>query len=66
MHDAVLSQAEPETWKVVIPKGEEAAMDDMWSVVEHTGQQRWLWHAIDQQRGAVVAEVLGEPMEAVC
>ena len=55
MHDAVLSQAEPETWKVVIPKVEEAEMDDMWSFVEHTGQQRWLWQAIDHQRGAVVA-----------
>ena len=51
--------------QVVIQKVDEAEMDDMWSVVEHKGQQRWLWHAIDQQSGAVVAYVLGAHTDAV-
>jgi insertion element IS1 protein InsB len=60
-----LSQAEPETLKVVIQKVDEAEMDEMWSFVEHKGQQRWLWHAIDHQSGAVLAYVLGEHTDAV-
>ena len=65
MKHAVLSQAEPETLKVVIQKVDEAEMDEMWSVVEHKGQQRWWWHAIDHQSGAVWAYVLGEHTDAV-
>jgi insertion element IS1 protein InsB len=49
----------------VIQKVDEAEMDEMWSVVEHKGQQRWWWHAIDHQSGAVWAYVLGEHTDAV-
>ena len=40
-------------------------MDEMWSYVKHKGQQRWLWHAIDHESGAVVAYVLGSHQDAV-
>jgi insertion element IS1 protein InsB len=60
-----LSQAQPETLQVIIQKVDEAEMDEMWSFVGHKGQQRWLWHAIDHQSGAVLAYVLGEHKDAV-
>jgi insertion element IS1 protein InsB len=60
-----LSQSQPETLQVIIQKVDEAEMDEMWSFVGHKGQQRWLWHAIDHQSGAVLAYVLGEHKDAV-
>ena len=48
----------------VLQQGEEAAMDAMGSVVGHTGQQRWLWQALDPQTGDVVASVLEEQTDA--
>ena len=33
-------------------------MDEMWSLVQSKGHQRWLWHAIDHQSGEVLAYVL--------
>lgn len=50
---------------MVIQKVDEAEMDEMWSFVEHKGQQRWLWHAIDHHSGAVLAYVLGEHKDTV-
>jgi insertion element IS1 protein InsB len=32
----------------------------MWSFVGSKPQQRWLWHAVDHQTGAVLAYVLAE------
>ena len=55
-----MSQSQPETLQVIIQKVDEAEMDEMWSFVGNKGQQRWLWHAIDHQTGAVLAYVLGE------
>ena len=52
--------------QVVIKKVDEAAMDEMWSVVGHKGQQRWFWQASDHQTGEVLAYVLGEQTAAVC
>ena len=40
-------------------------MDEMWSFVGHKGQQRWLWHAIDQHSGTVLAYVFGTHTDAV-
>lgn len=60
-----MSQSQPETLQVIIQKVDEAEMDEMWSFVGHKGQQRWLWHAIDHQSGAVLAYVLGEHKDAV-
>jgi len=42
----------------MVMRVEEAEMDQMWSFVQSKRQQRWLWHAIDHRRGAVVAYVL--------
>jgi insertion element IS1 protein InsB len=50
---------------VTIEKVDAAEMDEMWSYVQHKGQQRWLWHAIDHQCGAVLAYVLGSHEDAV-
>ena len=33
-------------------------MDEVWSYVQSKRQQRWLWHAIDHDTGAVLAYVL--------
>ena len=60
-----MSQAQPKTLEVIIQKVDEAEMDEMWSFVGHKGQQRWLWHAIDHQSGAVLAYVLGEHKDTV-
>jgi insertion element IS1 protein InsB len=38
---------------------EKAEMDEMWSVVGSTSQQRWLWHAIDHYTGPILAYVFG-------
>jgi insertion element IS1 protein InsB len=37
----------------------------MWSFVQKKEQQRWLWHAIDHQSGAVLAYVLGTHADTV-
>ena len=42
----------------------EAEMDEMWSFVQSKRQQRWLWHAIDHQSGAVLAYVLAPHEDA--
>lgn len=66
MNDAVLSQIQPDLCHVVFEKViDEAEMDEMWSFIEHKGQQRWLWHAIDHSSGAVLAYVLGSHKDAV-
>ena len=41
----------------MIVQVEAAAMDEMWSFVQSKRQQRWLWHAIDQQTRDVLAYV---------
>jgi insertion element IS1 protein InsB len=50
---------------VVVQKVDTAELDAMWSVVRHEAQQRWLWHAIDHQRGAVLESVLGTHADTV-
>lgn len=37
----------------------EVEMDEMWSYVGSKANQRWLWHAIDQATGEMLAYVLG-------
>jgi insertion element IS1 protein InsB len=50
---------------VVVQQIDTAEMDEMWSFVRHKAQQRWLWHAIDHQSGAVLAYVLGPHADTV-
>jgi insertion element IS1 protein InsB len=44
---------------VVIRKGKEAELDEMWSFVGRKKQSRWLWQALDHQTGREVAYVFG-------
>jgi insertion element IS1 protein InsB len=37
----------------------------MWSYVGNKKEQRWLWHAIDHQSGAVLAYAFGRRQDAV-
>jgi insertion element IS1 protein InsB len=45
--------------EVEIHKVDESEVDEMWSFVKRKEQQRWLWHAIDHQKGIVLAYVCG-------
>lgn len=36
----------------------EAEADEMWSFVQSKAHQRWLWHAIDHDSGAILAYVI--------
>ena len=54
---AVLSQESADVWPGVVEQVDAAAMADMWSVVQKKAPQRWLWHALDHQSGAVLAYV---------
>jgi insertion element IS1 protein InsB len=50
---------------VVVQRVDTAELDEMWSVVRNKEQRRWQWHAIDHQRGAVLASVLGTHADTV-
>ena len=50
---------------VAIYQVAEAEVDEMWSYVGHKKAQRWLWHAIDHQSGAVLAYVFGRRKDEV-
>ena len=36
----------------------ETELDEMWSFVKSKKEERWLWHAIDHEKGEVLAYVL--------
>ena len=44
---------------VVVRKVQEAELDEMWSFVGSKQQPRWLWGALDQQTGRILAYVFG-------
>ena len=47
VHTAFLHTHNPDDMAGTIARaGEEAEMDEMWSLVGHKGNPRWLWHAI--------------------
>jgi insertion element IS1 protein InsB len=35
-----------------------AELDEMWGFVKSKKEERWLWHAIDHEKGEVLAYVL--------
>ena len=43
----------------------EVEMDEMWSFVGSKANQRWLWHAIDEATGEVLAYVFGRRQDEV-
>ena len=45
--------------EVEIHKVNESEVDAMWSFVKKKEPPRWLWHAIEHQRGVVWADVCG-------
>ena len=65
--EAVLQQVEPEQVTIeVVPvqlvaavQPNESELDEMWSFVGKTANQRWLWQAIDHTTGKVLAYVFG-------
>ena len=50
---------------VAINPVDEAEVDEMWSFVNNKKEQRWLWHAIDHQSGAVLTYVFGRRKDEV-
>jgi IS1 family transposase len=50
---------------VDVQQAGEAEMDARWSFVGKKGNQRWLWHAIDHQTGAVLGYVFGRRKDEV-
>jgi insertion element IS1 protein InsB len=47
-------------------KVDASEIDEMWSVVKRKAQQRWVCHAIDHQKGIVLAYVCGTREDDVC
>ena len=66
MNEARLSQLEPTQTIVHLCQWQdvEAEADEMWSYVQSKQQQRWLWHAIDQDTGEVLAYVLSNHQDS--
>jgi len=51
--------------KAKFMKVDVAAVDEMWSFVSSKKNQRWLWHAIDQRTGKILAYVFGRRTDEV-
>jgi insertion element IS1 protein InsB len=65
VHHAALALLTPAQVMVDIQQADEAEMDEMWSFVGRKACHRWLWHAMDQHRGAMLAYVLGTHTDQV-
>jgi insertion element IS1 protein InsB len=51
--------------EVTLRRVEEAEVDEMWSFVGKKKNPRWLWHAIDQHTGALLAYAFGSREDEV-
>jgi insertion element IS1 protein InsB len=60
-----LERTEPNKINVIIQRAVKAELDEMWSFVRVKENQRWLWHAIDHDTGAILAYVFGKRTDAV-
>jgi insertion element IS1 protein InsB len=62
VNQAELARLEPAQTVIRLCQWEdlEAEADEMWSYVQRKSQQRWLWHAINHQTGAILAYVLAD------
>jgi insertion element IS1 protein InsB len=65
VNQAALALLTPEQVIVDIQLANEAEIDEMWSFVGRKGCQRWLWHVIDYDSGAMLAYVLGTHTDQV-
>jgi len=61
----LIERLPPSQVEVVLPRVEEAEVDEMWSFVGKKQEPRWLWHALDHQTGKVLASVFGRPKDEV-
>jgi insertion element IS1 protein InsB len=69
----VLKHLRPEDVEVEVCLAEEVAqrrgltseLDERWSDVGKKAELRWLWHAIDRHRGAVLVYVFGRRQDTV-
>ncbi len=61
----LLETLNPDDITVEFVRVEEAYLSEMWSFVGKKEEQRWLWHAIDHNTGAVLAYILGEHKDKV-
>jgi len=53
VNSAARQRIDPGEVIVEIHQGEDAAVDELWSVLEKTSQHRGLWQAIDHRTGVV-------------
>ena len=61
-------QVEVEIWRddeLARRRGLSSALDEMWSYVRRKSNPRWLWPAIDQRTGKVLAYVFGRRKDTV-
>src|SRR4029434_4576528 len=73
VNKAVLKYLHPEQVEVEICRADELAQrrgltsefDEIWSYVGKKAEPRWLWHAINQHSGTVLAYVFGRRQDAV-
>lgn len=65
MNNAIIDRLVPKDVHVIIQKVSEAEIDERWSFGGDKEHQRWLWQAIDHDRGAVLAYVLGTHTDTV-
>jgi insertion element IS1 protein InsB len=65
VHQSRPGTRHPDEVDVVIPRVDEAEVDEMGSYVEKKTAPRWLWHAIDHHTGKVVAYVCGRRQDQV-
>ena len=48
-----------------VPSGRAVAIDERWSFVGAKATARWLWHALDQHTGRMLAYVVGSRKDTV-
>ena len=73
MNHALLAIVNPDHVEVEICRADElnqrrglsSELDEMWSFVRVKSNPRWLWHAIDDHTGAVLAYVFGRRKDEV-
>jgi insertion element IS1 protein InsB len=61
----VVEECGSEGIPVEVRRVEAAEVDEMWSFVQSTAQQRWLWPAIDHLGGVVLAYAFGSRADRV-
>jgi insertion element IS1 protein InsB len=61
----LIEHLSPSHVKVVLQRVDEAEVDEMWSFVGKKKEPRWLYHALDQRTGQVLASVFGRRTDEV-